>query len=67
MLPGSDQKFNAFAKAFSNETHRTALEVHCSSTLTQDQLWRLFDVIPGLDYCKIDQGKYSIEKLLLIT
>lgn len=31
----------------------TSLEVIASSSVTQNQLWRLFDIIPGLDYCQI--------------
>lgn len=29
------------------------LTVICSAMVNQDQLWRLFDIIPGLDYCQI--------------
>lgn len=29
------------------------LNVICSAAINQDQLWRLFDIIPGLDYCQI--------------
>lgn len=29
------------------------LNVICSALVNQDQLWRLFDIIPGLDYCQI--------------
>lgn len=37
----------------------TTLNVICSPALTQDQLWRLFDIIPGLDYCRLhdDMGR----------
>ncbi|XP_030375317.1 RNA-binding protein 45 [Scaptodrosophila lebanonensis] len=31
----------------------TCLEVTASNCVNQDQLWRLFDIIPGLDYCQI--------------
>lgn len=34
--------------------NETTLTVLCSPTLNQDQLWRLFDIIPGLDYCQIN-------------
>uniref|UniRef100_A0AAG5DD72 RRM domain-containing protein n=1 Tax=Anopheles atroparvus TaxID=41427 RepID=A0AAG5DD72_ANOAO len=34
--------------------NETALTVLCSPVLNQDQLWRLFDIIPGLDYCQIN-------------
>lgn len=30
-----------------------SLNVICSALINQDQLWRLFDIIPGLDYCQI--------------
>lgn len=29
------------------------LNVICSALINQDQLWRLFDIIPGLDYCQL--------------
>lgn len=29
------------------------LNIICSSSVNQDQLWRLFDIVPGLEYCKI--------------
>jgi len=31
----------------------TSLEVITSNCVNQDQMWRLFDIIPGLDYCQI--------------
>uniref|UniRef100_A0A8W7PWR0 RRM domain-containing protein n=1 Tax=Anopheles coluzzii TaxID=1518534 RepID=A0A8W7PWR0_ANOCL len=34
--------------------NETMLTVLCSPVLNQDQLWRLFDIIPGLDYCQIN-------------
>lgn len=39
----------------------TCLEVIVSTCVNQDQLWRLFDIIPGLDYCQITKEcKYSL-------
>lgn len=37
------------------------LNIICSSTINQDQLWRLFDIVPGLEYCHItgDCGRNS--------
>ena len=32
------------------------LSVTASPTLNQDQLWRLFDLVPGLDYCDRPRG-----------
>jgi len=29
------------------------LHVVCSPTVNEDQLWRLFDLVPGLDYCEL--------------
>lgn len=37
----------------------TTLNVICSPALTQDQLWRLFDIIPGLDYCRLHDDMNS--------
>jgi len=42
----------------SYEPHRTdscSLTVVCSPTVNEDQLWRLFDLVPGLDYCEVKQ------------
>lgn len=36
-----------------NNTNEFQLNIICSSGLNQDQLWRLFDIIPGLEYCVI--------------
>uniref|UniRef100_A0A182WUH8 RRM domain-containing protein n=1 Tax=Anopheles quadriannulatus TaxID=34691 RepID=A0A182WUH8_ANOQN len=38
----------------------TKLTVLCSSTLTQNQIWRLFDIIPGLMNCSISHDGGSI-------
>ncbi|XP_058053894.1 RNA-binding protein 45-like [Anopheles bellator] len=40
----------------------TKLTVLCSSTLTQNQIWRLFDIIPGLLNCSVshDGGSMGI-------
>ena len=29
------------------------LQVLCSLRMTEDQLWRLFDLVPGLDFCEL--------------
>jgi RNA recognition motif-containing protein len=31
-----------------------ALHVICSPMITHDQLWRLFDIVPNMDYCKMN-------------
>lgn len=37
----------------------TRLTVIASPTLNQDQLWKLFDLIPGLDYCDLRKDHKS--------
>ena len=32
------------------------LEVMCPGMVTEDQLHRLFDVVPGLEYCNMDKS-----------
>lgn len=51
---GSD-RFGGSSNDFTRSTPNvpTSLEVIASSTLNQDQLWKLFDLIPGLDYCQL--------------
>lgn len=45
----------------------TCLEVIASHSVNQDQLWRLFDIIPGLDYCQItrEYGPRTNEAIVL--
>lgn len=38
----------------SNQSDFT-LYVVCSPLVNQDQLWRLFDIVPGLDFCQINR------------
>lgn len=38
------------------QSQPTSLNVIVSKTIKQDQLWRLFDIVPGLDYCQILKG-----------
>lgn len=54
--------YNTFMNTFSssaegsngqNNGSEYQLNIICSSSLNQDQLWRLFDIIPGLEYCVI--------------
>ena len=37
----------------SSESGSCILQVLCSLRMTEDQLWRLFDLVPGLDYCEL--------------
>lgn len=45
-------KFQQLAGNNGNDTE-VQLNIIVSSTVNQDQLWRLFDIVPGLDYCHI--------------
>jgi hypothetical protein len=40
--------------SFSNPEGYTSLRVIASPSLNQDQLWRLFDLVPGLDFLHLD-------------
>uniref|UniRef100_A0A2M4AJU1 Putative developmentally regulated rna-binding protein n=1 Tax=Anopheles triannulatus TaxID=58253 RepID=A0A2M4AJU1_9DIPT len=57
---GGATEFGAFSgygapnNALAANVNETTLTVLCSPVLNQDQLWRLFDIIPGLDYCQIN-------------
>lgn len=31
------------------------LNVICSPMVSHDQLWRLFDIVPNMDYCKMNK------------
>ena len=41
------------------------LSVITSNTINQDQLWRLFDLVPGLDYC--DRGRGGKHKYFTVV
>lgn len=52
--PVTPSKNNFNANAGSNDNNsEVQLNVIVSSTVNQDQLWRLFDIVPGLEYCHI--------------
>ena len=40
----------------SNPEGNCRLSVIASSLINQDQLWRLFDLVPGLDYCELKRS-----------
>jgi len=40
----------------SNPEGNCRLSVVTSSNINQDQLWRLFDLVPGLDYCELKKS-----------
>ncbi|XP_065339373.1 RNA-binding protein 45 [Cloeon dipterum] len=43
-----------FAEAFNQgDACSTTLNIIASHTLNQDQLWRLFDIVPGMDYLQL--------------
>ncbi|KYM81348.1 PREDICTED: RNA-binding protein 45 [Atta cephalotes] len=41
------------ATNYSNSEGYTRLQVIAHPALNQDQLWKLFDIVPGLDYCHL--------------
>ena len=43
----------ALTQTTSNESGPCVLNVLCSLKMTEDQLWRLFDLVPGLDFCEL--------------
>jgi len=52
--PGYDMSF--MDTSLTNPDGNCRLVTFCSPTLNQDQLWRLFDLVPGLDYCELKRG-----------
>eukprot|EP00092_Neocalanus_flemingeri_P028795 GFUD01031260.1.p1 GENE.GFUD01031260.1~~GFUD01031260.1.p1 ORF type:complete len:452 (+),score=84.05 GFUD01031260.1:91-1446(+) len=55
--PSKGEEFiNGFSPRGGSDTSRQegcVLTVVCSPSVNEDQLWRLFDLIPGLDYCEM--------------
>jgi hypothetical protein len=49
---------------FSNPDGYTSLRVIASPSLNQDQLWRLFDLVPGLDFLHLDTKSRLVCTLL---
>lgn len=43
------------ATNFPNPEGYTRLQVIAHPVLNQDQLWKLFDIVPGMDYCHLKQ------------
>lgn len=39
----------------SNPLQESTLSVICSPLLREEHLWRLFDIIPGLEYCRLNE------------
>ncbi len=39
-----------------NHTHENEKRLECvaATAVTQDQLYRLFDIVPGLEFCELD-------------
>jgi hypothetical protein len=61
---GSASSTTSNYDVFPYENHTAAstegfsrLAVVASSSVNQDQLWKLFDIIPGLDYCEKRETK----------
>lgn len=53
-MGNSNNEMSSFFKMQNPTNQRTTtLDVICSNNINQDQLWRLFDIVPGLDYCRI--------------
>ena len=71
---GSASSTTSNYDVFSYETHSggggenyTRLAVLASSVINQDQLWKLFDIIPGLDYCeKRDLKNRQVKKQIFL-
>lgn len=42
------------SEAMVNNSSDCALHVICSPMITHDQLWRLFDIVPNMDFCKMN-------------
>jgi RNA recognition motif. (a.k.a. RRM, RBD, or RNP domain) len=69
---GSASSTTSNYEVFPYENHQlgsegyTRLSVVASSTLNQDQLWKLFDLIPGLDYCEMKRDSKNRQVLPVI-
>jgi hypothetical protein len=51
-----------FESSVSNPTGACKLSIMVNPILTQDKLWKLFDVVPGLEHCEIHSGDATGER-----
>lgn len=57
---GDKGEMSKLLRLQNGESQHTSLDVVVSKSIKQDQLWRLFDIVPGLDYCQIMKGKQKL-------
>ena len=53
---GGQELLNYMDTSHSNPEGNCRLQALTSSSINQDQLWKLFDLVPGLDYCELKRG-----------
>jgi len=64
---GSEQSFSSMRQSFfepsmPNPTGTCKLAIMANPILSQEKLWKLFDVIPGLEFCELNQPDMSGER-----
>ncbi len=50
-----------------NPDHCCRLSVSASSSVNQDQVWKLFDLVPGLDYCDRSSSRPSSKAYFIVV
>ena len=51
-----------FETTVSNPTNTPKLQIMVNPILTQEKLWKLFDIVPGLQHCEIHSGDATGER-----
>jgi len=64
--PLKDNLLNGFASPRTTDdgygSDGCSLTIYCSLLVNEDQLWRLFDLIPGLDYCELKRKNHKYNR-----
>jgi len=59
---GSRSSLPSFEPAMPNPSGTCKLAIMANPILNQEKLWKLFDVIPGLEFCELNQPDMSGER-----
>jgi RNA recognition motif-containing protein len=59
---GRQQQMPSFDPVMANPSGTCKLAIMANPILSQEKLWKLFDVIPGLEFCELNQPDMSGER-----
>lgn len=59
---GAGRGFPSFDSSISNPSGTCKLAIMANPILSQEKLWKLFDIVPGLEFCELNQPDMSGER-----